>query len=86
MIYLLEDNLCRIWYVGKGERPFNIPLKDYRKDVKDASAFEADEFYTLPGHNFNTIVKFVLIEQLINKWKTKGQRKILNNQTKVCNS
>ena len=72
--------------LGKVSDLSTFPLTDYRKDVKDASAFEADEFYTLPGHNFNTIVKFVLIDQLINKWKTKGQRKILNNQTKVCNS
>ena len=67
IIYQLECNLCKIQYVGKCGGPFNIRFNNHRKDAKDASAIKEDKHFTLPGDNFNTNVKFVLIGQLINR-------------------
>lgn len=67
MIYQLERNICEIQYDGKRERSSNIRLKNHSKDVKDASAIEADKHFTSPDHYFNTNAKFVLTEQLISR-------------------
>ena len=42
-IYLLKCIICNLQYVRENETPFNIRLKNYRKDVKDPKAILADK-------------------------------------------
>ena len=64
VIYLMEPILCKIQYVGKSETPFNLRLKNHRKDVNNPKAIPASNHFKIHGHNFMKHAKFTLIEQL----------------------
>ena len=51
-------------YTGKSETVFNLRLNNHRKDVNKRNSLQADQYFRLPGHNFNKHAKFTLIEQL----------------------
>ena len=64
--YPLECYICNIHYIGKSETPFNIRLKNHRKDVKNPSAIPSCKHFNRHDHDFNNHVKIVIIEQLRN--------------------
>ena len=57
----------------KGRDPFNIRLKNYRNDVKNPhlrTILGCKHFQEKKNHNFNTHVKFIIIDRLTNTKKT----------------
>ena len=64
VIYLLECTKCKIKYVGKAETEFNIRLNNHQKDAWKPDAIPASRHFSGKNHNFNTHVKFILIEQI----------------------
>ena len=66
VIYLLECYICNIQYVGKSETPFNVRLKNHRKDVKNPNAMPACKHFNKHDHDFNNHRKIIIIEQLRN--------------------
>ena len=61
----MECALYKIQYVGKAETAFNVRL-NHRKDVKNPKSIPANFHLRKPGHSFNILAKFTLIEQLSN--------------------
>ena len=53
-----------IKYVGKGETPFNIRLKNHRKDAKSQASILACKHFNEQNHNFQQHAEFTLIEQI----------------------
>ena len=70
LFFLLECYICNIQYVGKSETPFNIRLKNHRKDVKNSKATPACTHFQRHDHDFNNHGKIIIIKQLINIRKT----------------
>ena len=72
MIYLMECTLCKIQYVGKAEKPFNIRLNKHRKDANrnNPKPIPASIHFKQAGHNFSKQAKFTLTEQLNNTINT----------------
>ena len=64
VIYLLECTKFKIQYVEKAETEFNIRLNNHRKDVWSPDAIPPSCHFSGKNHNFNTQVKFILIEQI----------------------
>ena len=60
----MECVLCKKQYTGKAETTFNLTLNNHRKDVNRQNSIQANQYFRLPGHNFNKHAKFTLIEQL----------------------
>ena len=61
---MLECTKCEPQYVGKAETEFNIRLNKYRKDVWKPDTILASLHFSGKNHDFNTHVKFILIEQI----------------------
>ena len=66
VIYLLKCSICKIQYAEKSKTPFQIRLKNHRKDIKDPSAISACKHFNSNSHDFNTHGKCTIIEQLRN--------------------
>ena len=64
MIYLIERTLCKRKYTFKSETAFNTRLNIHRNYVYKTNTPEEDQYFRLPGHNFNRHAKFTLLEQL----------------------
>ena len=64
--YLLECRICRIQYIGKSQREFNIRLNNHRQDINRQNAPQADYHFKLPNYNFNQHYRLTLIEKLDN--------------------
>ena len=62
---MLECTKCKIQYVGKAGTEFNIRLNKHRKDVWKPDAIPASCHFSGKNRNFNTHVKFILIEQIL---------------------
>ena len=60
----MECTLFHIQYIGKSETQFNLKLNNHRKDVNRQNAPLLDQYFKLPGRNFNQDAQFILIEQL----------------------
>ena len=60
----MECELCNKQYTGKSETTFNLRLNNYRKYVSKQNLLQADQYFRLPGDNFNKDAKFTLIKQL----------------------
>ena len=73
VIYLMECTLCKLQYVGKSERPFNIRINNHRKDITKHDAIPVCKHFNNPSHNFNTHAKFTIIEQLRTLNETKEE-------------
>ena len=59
-------------------RPFNIRLKNHRKDVKDLKAILADNHFQKSSHRFNNkLIIFTIIDRLTN---TKIDKEILRKR------
>ena len=56
--------LCNKQYAGKSETAYNLGLKNHRKNVNKQNSLQADQYFRLPGQNFDKHAKFTLIEQL----------------------
>ena len=56
--------LCNKQYTGKSETNFNLTLNNHRKNVNKQNLLRADQYFCLPGHNFNKHAKFKSMEQL----------------------
>ena len=72
MIYLMECTLCKIQYVGKAEKPFNIRLNKHRKDANsnNPKAIPVSIHFKQAGHNFSKQATLTLTEQLNNTINT----------------
>ena len=66
VIYLLECIMCKIQYVGKSEKSFNITLNNHRKEIKKSNAIEACGHFSNNEHTFSKHGKFIIIELLRN--------------------
>ena len=62
----MEYAIFNLKYVGKNETPFNIRLKNHRKDVKDPKAILSDKQFQKIGHRFNEHARFTIIDRLTN--------------------
>ena len=62
----MECTICNKQYVGKTETPFNIRLKNHRRDTKNLNAILACRHFQQQGHKFNSHDKFVIIDKLVN--------------------
>ena len=69
----MECTLCKLQYVGKSERPFNIRINNHRKDITKHDAIPVCKHFNNPSHNFNTHAKFTIIEQLRTLNETKEE-------------
>ena len=58
--------MCKIQYVGKSEKSFNIRLNNHRKDIKKPNTIEACKHFNNNEHTFSKHGKFTIIEQLQN--------------------
>ena len=58
--------MCKIQYVGKSEKSFNIRLNNHSKDIKKPNAIEACKHFNNNEHTFSKYGKFIIIEQLQN--------------------
>ena len=72
-MHLLECELSKIQYAGKGEKVFNIRLNNHRKDFKDPKAIPAEKHFNQTGHHFNLHAKFIIIEKLQDIEKTSNE-------------
>ena len=71
----MECTIGNLPYIGKNETPFNIRLKNHRKDVKDLKAILADNHFQKSSHRFNNkLIIFTIIDRLTN---TKIDKEIL---------
>ena len=73
-IYLMECSLCKkSQYVGKSEYSLNLRINTHRNVVWRTGGPPCDKHFQMPGHNFNSNVKFTIIEEVYNKslWKMK---------------
>ena len=66
----MECTLCNKKYVGKAETAFNI-FNNHRKDTKDPKTILACRHFQQQGHNFNSHVKFIIIDKLVNTSSSK---------------
>ena len=57
LIYLMECTLCKWQYTGKSETAFNIRLNNHCEDLHKTNTPEAYQYFRLPSHNFNRLVK-----------------------------
>ena len=64
LIDLPECVLCNKQYTGKSETTFNSRLNNHRKGVNKWNCLQTDQYFRLPGRNFNKHAKFTLIKQL----------------------
>ena len=71
VICLIERTLCNKRYAGKAETPFNIRLNNYRKDTKDPNAILACKYFRQQGHSFNSHVKSIILDKLVNTSSSK---------------
>ena len=68
LIYLMEFCLReRSQYVGKSECSVNLRINTYRNDFWRTHGPPCDKHFQMPGHNFNTHVKFTIIEEVYKK-------------------
>ena len=65
-------------YAGKVETEHNIRLNNHQKNVWKSDAIPASRHFSDKNHNFNTYVKFILIEQIshIDIGKEKNKEKL----------
>ena len=54
------------------EKEFNTRLNNQRKDTQNPDATLACRHFQQQGHNFNSRIKFVSIEKLVNTSISKG--------------
>ena len=68
----MECTLCKIQYVGKANKPFNIRLSNNREGANgnNPNAMSASIHFKQPGHTFNKHAEFTLIEQINNTLNT----------------
>ena len=59
--YLVKQALCKVQYVGKTVKVFNIRLNNIRKDVSNPKSIPADLHFREPGHSFNLHLELALI-------------------------
>ena len=71
VVYLMECALCNKKCVGKAETAFNIRLNNHRKDTKNSNAILACRHFKQQGHKFNSHVKFIIIDKLVNTSSSK---------------
>ena len=71
VVYLMECTLCNKKCVGKAETAFNIRLNNHRKDTKNSNAILACRHFKQQGHKFNSHVKFIIIDKLVNTSSSK---------------
>ena len=67
----MECALCKVQYVGKAERAFNVRLNNHRKDVDNPKSIPADLHFRKPGHSFNLHAKVTF-----RSWSTFKKRKL----------
>ena len=67
----MECTLCNKQYVGKAETVFNIRLNNHRKDTKAPNAILACRHFQRQAHSFNSHVKFIIIDKLVNTSSSK---------------
>ena len=81
-IYLGHCILCeKSQYVGKSEPPANLRINTHRRDVHSTTGCSFDKHFALPGHNFNSHARFVLIEQINDKSLSKAEiRRLLEDR------
>ena len=60
-MYLVKQALCKVQYVGKTVKVFNIRLSNIRKDVSNPKSIPADLHFREPGHSFNLYLELALI-------------------------
>ena len=71
VIYLIECTQCNKQHIGKAETAFNIRLNNHRKDTKTPNAILASRHFQKQGHNSNSHVKFIIIDELVNTFSPK---------------
>ena len=67
----MECTLCKNEYVGKAENPFDVILKNHRKDTKDPYAILARRHFQQQSRNSNSHAKFIIIDELVNTSSSK---------------
>ena len=68
IIYLMERCLCeKSQHVGKSEYSVKLRINTHRSDVSRTDGPPCDEYFQMPGHNFNAHAKFTIIEEVYNK-------------------
>ena len=60
----MECTKCKLQYVGKAETELNLRINNHHKDVLKLNAIPADRHFAQRDHNFNTDLKFTIIEKL----------------------
>lgn len=75
-IYLMECKRCKVQYIGKCESTFNVRLNNHRKDALHPtnSTIPASKHFSNQSHNFNRDAKFIIIETITDKSKTKEEK------------
>ena len=58
LIYLLQCRICQLQYVRKNETPFNIRLKNHRKDAKSEASILACKHFNEQNHSFQQHPEF----------------------------
>ena len=78
----MECALCKVQYVEKAEKAFNIRLNNHRKYATNPKSIPADMHFRKPGHSFNLYAKFTLFKQRGNIDTT--NKDTLKSKLKCC--
>ena len=60
----MECVFCNKQWTVKSKIVFNLRLNNHRRDLNKRHSLQADQYFQLPGHNFNKHAKFTLTEHL----------------------
>ena len=64
----MKCSLCeKSQYVGKSEYRLNLRMDTHRNDVLRTDGPPCEKHFQMPGHNFNVLSKFTIIEEVYNK-------------------
>ena len=64
----MNCSLCeKSQYVGKSEYSLNIRMNTHRNDVWRTHGPPGDNYFQMPGQNFNAHAKFTVVDEVCNK-------------------